>query len=261
MSYVKIVVASKTFKIESTPSYRDFVARVSRKLNNANIDNYDISYIDEDKENVSMASQEDYRHALKRMSGCGLKFILRNWVELEASNEDLFRVMTLTRFISKVDDRLDSLRQNADVPNSNEPLLLGNAISFGCPQKVDPAVSALVSRNLPSEQQTAKKQQNSVSEAMLSFFQLYLFSRLKFYVLEQFKDICRNTVSEENRRDVNSTRATLNCLRKESNCMNLMNTSGHQPRQNLNIFQSELNSKAPPSYLSITQGKLTRLRR
>lgn len=259
MSFVKIVVASKTFKLDSTLSYRDFVARINRKLNNSNIESYDISYIDEDKECVSVCCEEDYRYALKRMAGSGLKFILRNISELEASNDDLFRVTTLGRFISKVDDRLDALRQNTDSPSNSIPLLLGNAISFGTPSKVEPGVSSLLSRNLHSEQQSVNKQQNLVAESMLSFFQLYLFSRLKFYVLEQFKEVCRSTVSDDNRRDVNSTRATLNYIKKETHCVNLTCTSEQPVMRNLNIFQSEFNSKAPPSYLSTTQGELTRL--
>lgn len=261
MSYVKIVAGQKTFKMETPSSFSEFQTRLSKKLGCPPLDHYDISYVDSEQQSVGVVCEDDFKLALTHAAH-PLRFQFRPLAEADASNEDIFRLSNLCEYIVKIEDEIESVSTKLSEGSPfAAPLVLTQFAAFagagmargeGSGQEASPSV----------RRETAKlgESENPIEASILSFLNLFVLSKLKAFVLDQFRDICAKTVSDGTKKDPNSTKSTV--------AMNMSDFSGKcilvdhyipPPEDPVapNIFRTE----ARPirlTNLQAAKGKLTR---
>lgn len=258
MNYLKIAVGSKNYKLETPTSFADLVARLSKKLGHSPLESHDLSYIDDEQQSVGIQCEDDFRMALQHAAR-PLRFTLRPHAEADASNEDIFRLSNLCEYIVKIEDEIETASTKLmDASPFGAPLLLGQFPSFMPPkgesggQEASPSVRREAGKSGESE--------NPIEASILSLLNLLVLSKLKGFVLDQFRDICAKSAAEVVKRDPNSTKSTL--------AINLSDISAHRilvdhflppADEPPNIFRTEAR---PPrlTNLAQTKGRLTRTR-
>jgi hypothetical protein len=259
MNYLKIAVGSKNYKLETPSTFADFLSRLSKKLGPSPLESHDLSYIDDEQQSVSIQCEEDFQLALQHAAR-PLRFTLRPHTEADASNEDIFRLSNLCEYIVKIEDEIETASTKlTDALPFSAPLLLGQFPSF-MPLKSEFAGQE-ASPSVRREAVKSTDAENPIEASILSLLNLLVLSKLKCFVLDQFRDICAKPTGEVVKRDHNSTKSTL--------AINLSDISAHRilvdhflppADEPPNIFRTETR---PPrlTNLAAFKGRLTRTRR
>lgn len=207
MDYVKIVVGSKNYRLETPPSFADLLARLAKKVCPTPLETYDIAYVDQEQQTVSLTCEDDFRLAL-RYAARPLRFVLRPLGETDASNEDIFRLYNLCAYVTKIEEEMEAVSTKVlDASPVPAPLVLGPFSSFMTAKDDIPATDATPS--LRKDSGRMQDGQSVIEGAVLSFLNLFVVSKIKQFVLDQFRDICAKSASEFAKRDTNSTKSTL----------------------------------------------------
>lgn len=261
---MKIVVGSKTYKLEETPHFGDFLARLSRKLGGSPLDGYDISYVDDENQTISVVCEDDFKMALRACTKRPLKFVLKSASESDQSSEDLFRVSTMTCFIGKVEAKMEGMQRGGEISPITAPMF-GSYPSFQSdPQnKSKPLGSAGAGSTDSCELSSVPNQQTRTGEAIAYLLNLMVLAKLKGYVLDQFKDICASPAASDLKREQNATKSTIGFdISQISSNRVLVDQDHHPPDEPLasNIFYPD-NPKKPQLANVSCGGELTRVGR
>lgn len=259
MAHVKIVVGSKTFKLEAATNFGDFLARLSKKVGPSPIDTHDISYVDDENQTISVACEEDFKMAFRGCTKKPLKFVLKSLADGE-QNEDLFRVSTMSCFIGRVEAKMEALSQAGEIsPISGVPLF-GSFPSFQTPVQTEKSISTTGCSIEKAAAASVPNQQNRLTDSIVSLLNLMVLAKLKHYVLDQFKDICHSPAVNESKREHNATKSTIGVnLSQISHNKVLADAYQPPPDEPSNVFYAE-QKKGRQNNLSCLGG-LTRVGR
>lgn len=186
MNLAKIVVDSKIYKLELPTGFAEFVKRLSKMVGSSPLETYDLTYCDTENQTVGIACEDDYEMALE-YAARPVRLELKRKSEALSFNENLFRLYHLIEYIVRIDDELDAVSTKIeDVLRDDPELKLGTCFSFSSLKRASEG-GAKPSETVEPTPALSKKE--TLIWQVENFLNLVVFSKLKTFVVDQFRDV------------------------------------------------------------------------